>query len=74
MRHPYLALLALALLVAPAAADDRPNFVIMVADDLGQVWTSSNRGLARLALVRGRGARARLRGGTRVGAVRDLGG
>ena len=35
MRHLVLAALVLALAVTPGTADDRPNFVIMVADDLG---------------------------------------
>jgi arylsulfatase A len=35
MRQTVLSVLALLLVTAPTAADDRPNFVIMVADDLG---------------------------------------
>jgi arylsulfatase A len=35
MRHLVVAVLGVLMAVCPAAAGDRPNFVIMVADDLG---------------------------------------
>ena len=35
MRHLVLAALGVLMAVGPAEADERPNFVVMVADDLG---------------------------------------